>query len=126
MKVTAKAVRSGGWWAVEVPEVAGGIHTQARRLEQVPGVAADAVADVLEIDAESVEVSVNAELHEAARHAVDHARTAAMAAARMQSEASAAMREAVATLRDDEALTTRDAATLLGVTHQRVAQLAHR
>ena len=32
MKVTAEATRSGGWWAVEVPEV-DGAFTQACRLD---------------------------------------------------------------------------------------------
>jgi len=60
MKVTAHACRSGRWWAVEifdVPEV-GALHTQARRLDQIPAMAADAVASVLEIDPASVEVDV--------------------------------------------------------------------
>ena len=43
MKVTAKATRSGNWWAVEVPEIPG-LFTQARRLEQVAAMVADAAA----------------------------------------------------------------------------------
>ena len=57
MKVTAKARRAGGWWAVEVPEVPGAF-TQARRLEQVAVVAAEAVADLLDMLAIDVEVEV--------------------------------------------------------------------
>jgi predicted RNase H-like HicB family nuclease len=41
MKVTAKATRSGKWWAVEVPEIPG-LFTQAKRLDQVVDMVADA------------------------------------------------------------------------------------
>ena len=46
-----------------------------------------------------------------------------IAAQRMQEEASAEIRDVVARMRD-EGLTMRDIAVLLGVTPQRVAQLA--
>lgn len=58
MKVTAIVTRSGDWWAVEVPDVAGGIHTQAKRLDQVPAMVQDAVALMLGVPMDSVEVSI--------------------------------------------------------------------
>ena len=122
MRITARARRAGGWWAVEVPEVPGAF-TQARRLEQVPAAAASAVADLQDIDVESIEVDLSADLPGEVQHAIEAARHAADAAAAARAEASAAMRFAVKALRSDEELTTRDAATLLGVTHQRVSQL---
>lgn len=124
MKVTAKARRSGGWWAVEVPEVPGAF-TQAKRLEQVAGAAAEAVADLLEVAAADVEVTLAPVLAEDVEHLVAEARTAAGRAAEAQAVASALMRSAVATLRVEQALTTRDTAELLGVTPQRVSQLEH-
>lgn len=120
MNVTAKATRSGGWWAVEVPEVPG-VFTQARRLEQVPGAVADAVAVMLEIAAESVEVTVAPTLDAPTEAAVRQAREAATSARRAQELSSVSMRAAVAALREE--LTTRDAAAVLGVTQQRVSQL---
>jgi hypothetical protein len=57
MQVTAKATRSGSWWAVEVPEV-DGAFTQARRLDQIPTMVADAVHLLTGIPAEGVEVSI--------------------------------------------------------------------
>ena len=44
MKVTATATRTGEWRAIEVSDVQGGLHTQARRLDQVAATVADAVA----------------------------------------------------------------------------------
>ena len=41
MKVTAKARRSGDWWAIEVPEIPC-LFTQAKRLDQVVEMVSDA------------------------------------------------------------------------------------
>ena len=57
MKVTAKVTRSGDWWAVEVPEVEGAF-TQARRLDQIPEMVADAVHLLAGVPAEDVEVTL--------------------------------------------------------------------
>lgn len=58
MKVTAKVTRSGDWWAVEVPEVEGAF-TQARRLEQIPEMVADAVHLLAGVPTEDVEVTLD-------------------------------------------------------------------
>jgi predicted RNase H-like HicB family nuclease len=58
MRVTAKTQRSGGWWAVEVPEIPG-VFTQAKRLDQVEAMVRDAVAVMLDIDPETVVVTVD-------------------------------------------------------------------
>ena len=120
MKVTALATRSGDWWAIEVPEVAG-VFTQTRRLEQVPAMVADAVATMLDVPADSVEVSVQASLGPELDEVMRQARDAAEQAKRAQEVSSQRMRSTVKMLRQD--LTTRDVASLLGVTQQRVSQL---
>ena len=57
----AVAVRSGGWWEIEVtsglPDNMLGV-SQARNLAEVEEVARNVVADLLEIDADDVEVEV--------------------------------------------------------------------
>lgn len=123
MKVTAKATRSGEWWAVEVPEFPGAF-TQAKRLDQVADVAAAAVADLAGVDVSEVEVVLEPVLDADVMAVVYGAREAADEAVAVQAKASTAMREAVATLRASQLLTTRDAAVLLGISHQRVAQLS--
>ncbi|GAB3161667.1 hypothetical protein GCM10027059_12420 [Myceligenerans halotolerans] len=123
MKVTATAHRSGDWWAIEVPEVRG-VHTQVKRLDQAAAMAADAVALMLETDPADIDVTVNPVLNEEAAAVVARALQAAQAARQAQEDASAAMRLAVTRLREAEHLTARDVASLLGVSHQRVSQLA--
>jgi hypothetical protein len=122
MKVTAKATRSGGWWAVEVPEVPGAF-TQVKRLDQVAEAAAAAVADLAEVAVEDVEVELAPALDADMLLVIDEAREAAEQVLIWQAKASTAMREAVSTLRHDAHLTTRDTAVLLGLSHQRVSQL---
>lgn len=122
MKVTAKVVRSGGWWAIEVPEVRG-VFSQAKRLDQVPDVAADAVATMLDIAPEEVEVSIKPRLRDEVRRDVDEAKRLRQAAREAEVAASAQMRRAVADAIDD-GLTVRDTATLLEISPQRVSQLS--
>jgi predicted RNase H-like HicB family nuclease len=58
MDVTARATRSGTWWAVEVPEIPN-LLTQARRLDQVEAMVREA-AELLEVDIDAVAVVVDA------------------------------------------------------------------
>lgn len=55
---TARCVRSGKWWAIEVPEVRGA-HSQARRLDQVEAQARDAVALLLDVPPDSFDMDVH-------------------------------------------------------------------
>lgn len=57
---TALCEREGGWWVITVPELESGRVTQARTLDQVPGVVADLVATMTGADRASVEVDVRA------------------------------------------------------------------
>jgi DNA-directed RNA polymerase specialized sigma subunit len=122
MKVTAKVERVGGWWAVEV-DYAGGLHTQAKRLDQVPEMVKDAVSLVADVPAKDVEVSIEAALPEKVRSDLAHARELMAKAQRVQREASAATRLVVHELRDEERLSVRDVGCLLDVSPQRVSQL---
>jgi predicted RNase H-like HicB family nuclease len=60
MDVTAQCTFHGGWWAIKVPEV-NGAFSQARSLDEVAEMAADAVGLLLEIDPATVRVRVIAE-----------------------------------------------------------------
>ncbi|MGH3562484.1 MAG: hypothetical protein ACRDTN_11960 [Mycobacterium sp.] len=124
MRVTAKATRSGQWWAVEVPEVEGAF-TQARRLDQVPAMVADAVHLLTGVPVGEIEVEVgDVDLGDPQVLAeAREARERVAAAARSQEDAARASRRAVARLRA-RGLSVRDVGVILDVSPQRVSQLA--
>jgi predicted RNase H-like HicB family nuclease len=117
---TAVCRRSGNWWAVSVRELKG-VHTQARRLDQVPDMARDAIALMLEVDPGEVQVTVEPEVPAPVEDA--------LAARRTAREAERAAEEATATAARqllDEGYTIRDAGRLLGLSPQRISQIAPR
>lgn len=57
---TAVCRRSGRWWAVSIRELTG-VHTQARRLDQVVEMARDAIALMLDIDPAEITVQVESD-----------------------------------------------------------------
>jgi predicted RNase H-like HicB family nuclease len=113
--------RSGGWWAIEVPQLPG-VFTQARRIDGAAAMARQAIALFLNVPATDIEVRVQPELPMELRESVDAARTQRDRADRAQREASSTLRASARQLAG-EGLTTRDIGVLLGVTHQRIAQL---
>lgn len=54
---TVRAIRSGDWWALDVPDLPG-VFSQARTLEGAPAAAREAIAVALEVDPDSVSVDV--------------------------------------------------------------------
>ena len=122
MKVTARARRSGDWWAIDVPEVEG-VFTQTKRLDQAAEEAAHAVATMLDIRAADVEVVLDVLLPKDVDVVVGNVRTLADDAEKAQRAASAAMRDVVSKLRQAAGLSVRDVGVILGISHQRVAQL---
>ncbi|HEV7677476.1 MAG TPA: hypothetical protein VGQ42_02785 [Candidatus Dormibacteraeota bacterium] len=119
---TAVCVRSGDWWAVTVPEVPG-VFTQARRLDQVERMAGDAVALLKKVPADSFEVVVTPQLAPDVAADVDAAKELRDTAERYQREATAAARAVATKLVGEYRLTLRDAARILGLSHQRIGQL---
>jgi predicted RNase H-like HicB family nuclease len=115
---TAVCRRSGNWWAVSIRELKG-VHTQARRLDQVADMALDAIALMLDVDPAEVQVTVEPE--------VPAPVTDALAARRAAREAEHAAEAATATaVRQllDNGYTIRDAGRLLGLSPQRISQIA--
>ena len=130
MSITYDVVttRSGDWWEIEVTS---GLPTnilgvsQARRLAQVPDVARQLIADLLEVDPRQVDVNVRVELVPELQQLIDQYEEATvMEDAARTGAAHARSRSAAALL--DARLTMRDAAILLGISHQRVKQLVDR
>lgn len=119
---TAQARREGCWWMIEVPEIDG--LTQARRLGDVEEMARELIAVTLDVPLDDVEVAVTV----TAVGDVDVAevlgkiRDERAEAARLERQASTEIRELARELASTE-LAMRDIGTILGVSHQRVAQL---
>lgn len=121
VNVTAVAERSGSWWAVRVPEVPG-VFTQARRLDQVPAMTADAVAALLEVDPAIVTVELRPLLDPAVTERLSEARTDRRHADELAAAAAEKLRRVARALADD-GLPERDIGAILGVSHQRAHQL---
>ena len=121
MKLTAKAERSGGWWAVEVPEVPG-LYTQAKRLDQVEGMVRDAAALLTGRPEDSFEITIEPQVPEVVAVTLEHSHQLTDEAARLQREAAEEARRA-ARLMQAEGMTVRDIGQVMGVSFQRVSQI---
>lgn len=120
-RYTVRARRIGGWWALDVEGIRG-VHTQVRRIDQADDMARDAIAGVLDVAPESFQVVVLPVMPGPVRAIVDQAKMARSQAAAAQDVAAELTRAAARRL-VQEGLTVRDAGVLLGVSHQRIAQL---
>lgn len=109
------------WWAIDVPDFKG-VHTQARRLAEVESQARDAIAAALDVPLRSVAVIVRPVLDTRISRLVDAARQSRIASQAAQIEAA---QDTAAGLRalQSHGLSLRDAGALLGISHQRAAQL---
>jgi len=120
---TAVCRRVGGWWAVDVPEVRG-VHTQARRLDQVEVMTREAIALLRDVPSDSFTLTVEPHLDQEVDRSVAAATAAAEHSRRAVEESSRLQRTVAATLVKKYGLTVRDAGSLLHVSPQRISQLA--
>jgi predicted RNase H-like HicB family nuclease len=111
--------RSGSWWSISVPEIKG-LHSQARRLDQVEDMARDAIALMLDVPAESFAVEVRPELPPVAARAVEARRAAKDAAQEAEEGTTQAVRELLG-----DGFTVRDIGAMLGLSPQRISQITH-
>ena len=121
MTYTARARRSGAWWAIDVPDLPG-VYSQARRLDRVDSMARNAIALFLDVDPASLDIRVEMNLPSDLRRDVDAVGRLRAEADRLQVESSGAMRRLTHELLG-RGLSVRDAAAILGISHQRVSQL---
>lgn len=117
---TAVCRRSGNWWAISVRELKG-VHTQARRLDQVADMARDAIALMLDVDPSGVEVTVEPEVPAPVADALAARRAAREAEHAAEQATASAVKQLL-----DEGYTIRDAGRLLGLSPQRISQIAPR
>ncbi|MGH2381389.1 MAG: type II toxin-antitoxin system HicB family antitoxin [Candidatus Limnocylindria bacterium] len=114
--------RSGRWWAIDVPELRG-VFSQARRLADVEPMARDAIAAVLDVSPRSFNVVLRPILGSRLESLVRDARERRIAAHETQIQAAERSAEALRSLQRS-GFPLRDAGELLGISHQRAAQIA--
>jgi len=119
---TVRAERSGKWWALEVPEVRG-VFSQARRLDQADSMVRDAIAAVLDIDPYSFTVDVQPVLPQDVQALLDAVARAKEVVEKARHEAAALVQQAAVTLTREGGFSMRDAGRVMGVSHQRIAQI---
>lgn len=121
---TARATRSGRWWAITIDEDPRA-QTQARRLDQVEAAARCVLVDALVLGVEEqakFTVVIDADELEPLRKAALSARVNASVAADKASEAAVMFAVNAA----EAGMPLRDIGALLGVSHQRAHQLLDR
>jgi predicted RNase H-like HicB family nuclease len=111
-----------GWWVAAVPGIRG-CHTQGRTLAQARRRIREALSLFVQ-DSESAELIDAVRLPPHVRRALVRSESARARVDNQKTVAKETMNDAVRLLTQDFGLSVRDAAELLGVSHQRVQQLA--
>ena len=113
-----------GWWVASVREVRG-CHTQGRTVDEARRRIREALGLFID-DADTVDLIDAVKLPASAAKAIRTYATLRKKADHQDKRAAAAAREAVRVLQTGNLkMSARDAARLLGLSHQRVHQLAH-
>lgn len=120
-RVTAE--RDGKFWFLRVPELPG-VFTQVRRLEQAPEMVRDAIALMLDVPVETFDVDVQPALDPDLAELIASTQRIRNAAAHFVNGSNTRLASTVHALVGQQQLTVRDAAALLDLSFQRVAQLA--
>ena len=118
----AVATREGKWWIVTVPEL--DAVTQARHVRDIGDMATGLISALLDLDDESIHVSVTLELPDSVAAVWSEAATLHERAVADEKRSSALRRQAVRELLTSAGLSQTDAAQVLGLSSQRVQQLA--
>ncbi len=116
------AQRGEKYWVLTVPEVPG-VFSQARNLREVEPMIRDALSLGLEVPPDSFAVDVEVELPKDELAELRAIKAAQAQALSLQRETAVRSKELVARL-ESEGLTKRDIGQVLGVSQQRVSQLA--
>jgi hypothetical protein len=120
-EVKARARRDGRWWYIEFPEL--GTSGQARTIKEIDEIALEVAALWLDVDESTLNVTVALDLPERAAQLWNQANEAD-ARAREDAKAAAALRRSAVAALQDEHISKADAARLLGLSPQRISQLA--
>lgn len=123
-KYIVEAERDGRWWIVIGTGPLKGVFTQAKTLDELEGrMLPDAIALLMDVPKDSFEVEVRVKLPHVLGDQIREMQEARAQAEVAQRDATQALAAVVPQVLA-QGLTLRDAARVLGVSHQRVAQLA--
>jgi DNA-directed RNA polymerase specialized sigma subunit len=117
---TATATREGRYWVLDVGDLG---TTQALNLDEAQEQVRSLVSLMTEIPADSFDVAIVPELDKAIAAELAATRAAVDEVAARQVDVARRQRELVRSLVDVGGLSRRDAAVVLGVSHQRVSQI---
>lgn len=118
---TSTATRDGRWWVVQCDQEPGAL-SQVSRLEQAVEHQREAIAMIAGLEEDEVDVTVNPALDDVLTSGLAIAKARREQADQLQREA-AELVSAIAHTLVDEGVSLRDVGFILGVSHQRVAQL---
>jgi len=118
----AVATREGKWWIITVPEL--DAVTQARNIREIDDMAGGLISALLDIDEDLIHVSVSLELPETVAAVWSEATVLHEQAVVDERRSSTLRRRAVRELLTSSGLSQKDAARVLGLSAQRVQQLA--
>ena len=118
----ATATREGKWWIVSIPEI--DAVTQARSVREIDEMARGLVAALLDLDEEDVTVNVTIEIPSAVAERWETATALHAQAEADERRAAELRRSAVRDLLGMENMNQVEAAAILGLSYQRVQQLA--
>lgn len=120
----ATAIRDGRWWAIEIEGLPPGMVgvTQGRDLDDAKAMAREVVSLLLDVSQDDIDIDLRVSGAQELLDELAAARAAKDAAARAEQETLARVARDLTA----RGITQRDAAQLLGLSPQRVAQLAPR
>lgn len=121
-KHEATATREGRFWVIDVPGV--GV-TQGRTVAEAREMTRDLIAVMTDVPVKDVDVDIAFKVGDISPSDVQGARRAVVEAAKAQEHAAQVSRQMVAKLRS-AGVSGRDVAGILGISPQRVSQLAGR
>ena len=116
-----EVVRSGNWWAITVPDLPG-TFSQAKRLDQVDGNAREAIALMTDTDEDQFDLDVNVDTDPDIAALIADLNASSEATIKAKADEAKARQRVVRALQKRE-LPTRDIGALIGLSHQRVAQI---
>lgn len=118
---TSRAHREGSWWIVQCDEAPGAI-SQVKRLTEAQEAQREAIAFVLEVPAEDVSVRLLPTIGREIDTELAELRDIRAESAVREARASQLSRS-VARALNEQGLTVREIAVMLGISHQRASQL---